>query len=135
MLPIEPQSSNEVNYLYIILIIYNYIHTDDVTVGDFQLDTVITRSHLPLLAGCFDHYNQYVELLGLSAAEQADVTRTEFLERSAQSGMREALRLWRQRNPSAATFRALLDIVHSLGKSQVAQNIIKFMDKNLMNIN
>ena len=100
--------------------------------SDYQLDTEITGGDLQLLAGCFDHYNQYVHKLGLSEADQADVTRTEFLERSAQSGMREALRLWRQHNPSAATFRALLDIVQSLGKSQVAQNIIDYIKENIV---
>ena len=46
--------------------------------------------------------------------------------------MTEALRLWKQHNPSAATFRALLDIVQSLGKSQVAQNILDYIKENIV---
>ena len=100
--------------------------------SDYQLDTEISELDLYNLAGCFDHYKDYLDTLGLIPAEQSDVRTSHFLQESTQSGMREALRLWRQHNPSAATFRALLDIVQSLGKSQVAQNILDYIKENIV---
>ena len=96
-----------------------------------QLDREITEYDLHSLAGCFDNYNNYLTKLGLTKAEQIDVRRVEFLERSHQSAMREALRLWRKPDPNAATFRALLGIVLRLGKQQVAQDICKYINDNV----
>ena len=100
-------------------------------VNDIQLDTEIIEHDLYVLAGCFDNYNDYLPKLGLTPAEQADVRRVEFLERSHQSAMREALRLWRKQNPSAATFRTLLTIVTSLQKKHVAENIRTYIVEHI----
>ena len=47
-----------------------------------HLDTEVIDHDLPILAGCFDNYNDYVDVLGLKAHERADVRRTEVLENS-----------------------------------------------------
>ena len=96
-------------------------------VSDAQLDTEIPERELHILAGCFDNYNDYTDKLGLTPAEQADVRRTELLENSRRSAIREMLRLWRAPNPGAATFRLLLHIVISLRKHKVVENICEFI--------
>ena len=48
-------------------------------VSDAQLDTEVIDHDLPILAGCFDNYNDYVDVLGLKAHERADARRTELL--------------------------------------------------------
>ena len=56
-------------------------------VSDAQLDTEIIDPDLPILAGCFDNYNDYVDVLGPKAHECADVRRTELLENSHLAAM------------------------------------------------
>ena len=100
--------------------------------NDALLDSEAIEHDLYNLAGCFDNYNDYLDKLGLTPAEQSDVRRVEFLEKSHQSAMREALRLWRKLRPDLATFRALLNIVLSMnGKWETAQNICKFIHEHV----
>ena len=102
-------------------------------VSDAQLDTEVIDHDLPILAGCFDNYNDYVDVLGLKAHERADVRRTEFLENCHQAAMREVLRHWRTPNPTAATYRALLNAVIRLpGKQRIAEDVCKFIVDNIV---
>ena len=102
-------------------------------VSDAQLDTEVIDHDLPILADCFDNYNDYVDVLGLKAHERADVRRTELLENSHQAAMREVLRNWRTPNPAAATYRALLNAVIRLpGKQRIAEDICKFIVDNVV---
>ena len=104
-------------------------------VSDAQLDTEVIDHDLPVLAGCFDNYNDYVDVLGLKAHERADARRTELLENSHihQAAMREVLRHWRTPNPAAATYRALLNAVIRLpGKQRIAEDICKFIANNVV---
>ena len=96
-----------------------------------QLDREIIEHDLHGLARCFENYYDYLTELGLTKGEQADVRTTEFLERSHQSAMRKALSLWREPDPYAATFRALLEIVLSLKKQKVAEDICKYISDNV----
>ena len=96
-----------------------------------QLDREIIEHDLHSLAGCFDNYKDYLTKLRLTEAEQADVRREEFLEDSRQSAVRKALSLWRKSDPYAATFRALLEVVLSLSKHQVAEDICKYISDNV----
>ena len=102
------------------------------TVSDYELDTKITDQDLYKLAGCFEDYKDYLEALRLIPAEQRDVRTTHFLQESTQSAMAQALGLWKEHNPRSATFRALLDIVKRLGKSQVIENIIEYIKGNIV---
>ena len=97
---------------------------------DTQLDTEVIDNDLHNLAGYFDNYNNYLDKLKLTRPECEDVKSIEYRQ-GHQSAMREALRLWRTPNPSAATFRALLDIALSLGKQHVAEDICKYVSENI----
>ena len=99
-------------------------------VTDTQLDKEIAADDLPILAGCFGNYNDYLDKLSLTRAECADVVRTEILEKSHQSAMREALRFWRKRDQSVATFKALLNFAMGLGKHQDAIDICNYIVQN-----
>jgi len=98
-------------------------------VDDYLLDTEIPELHLYNLAGCFDGYDDYMDHLGLNRAEQSDVRKTYVMKDSTQSAVAKALRLWRQRDPSTATFRELLKIIQNLvGKALVVKDILDYIE-------
>ena len=104
-------------------------------VSDAQLDTEVIDHDLPILAGCFDNYNDYVDVLGLKPAEHADVRSVQLqqVQGGHQAAMREVLRHWRTPNPAAATYRALLNAVIRLpGKQRIAEDICKFIVDNVV---
>ena len=68
----------------------------------------------------------YLDKLGLTAGQQTDVKDLDF-RRGTQIAMNKALKIWRQPNPLAATFRALLNILLSLKKGQVAMQVSKYI--------
>ncbi len=88
-------------------------------VTDSQLDTEIEKRDMIVLAAHFDNVDTYAVQLGLSPAEQSDV-RIAQLANGTQVAMDKALRLWRQHNPGAANYRALVDILLRLGKEELA---------------
>ena len=96
-------------------------------VTDEQLDTTVEEADLPELAACFDNTEDYVEKLQLSPGQQTDVLRTQTSLNSTQAGMKVALKYWRNRNPVEATFRALLLILLSLLKGDVAVRVCKYL--------
>ena len=93
-------------------------------VTDLQLDRRIEEVDLYTLADCFDNTKDYVEKLGLTPGQQADV-RTQAFVNGTQDGMGLALSYWKNRNPVGATFRALLLILLSVGKIDVAIQVCK----------
>ena len=95
-------------------------------VTDEQLDTAVEEADLPELAACFDNTEDYVEKLQLSPGQQTDV-RTHTFMNGTQAGMKAALKYWRNRNPVEATFRALLLILLSLLKGDVAVRVCKYL--------
>ena len=102
-------------------------------ISDVQLDAEVIKCDLPILADCFDNYNDYVDVLGLKPHEHSDARRTEFLENSHRAAMREVLKHWRTSDPSAATYRALLNAIVSMpGKERIAKNICKFIADNII---
>ena len=88
-------------------------------VTDSQLDTEIKETDMIILAAHFDNVDTYAVQLGLSPAEQSDV-RIAQLANGTQVAMDKALRLWKQHNPGAATYRALVEILLRLGKEELA---------------
>ncbi|XP_064401069.1 uncharacterized protein LOC135347118 isoform X3 [Halichondria panicea] len=88
-------------------------------VTDSQLDTEIKKRDMLDLADHFDNVDTYAVQLGLSPAEQSDV-RIAQLANGAQVAMDKALRLWRQHNPGAATYRALVEMLLRMGKEALA---------------
>ncbi len=65
----------------------------------------------------------YSTAMGLAIAEQADVNQS----RGTQVAMMKCLQIWKQRDPSRATYRALLDIVLRLGKGNTADQLCQHL--------
>ncbi len=64
--------------------------------------------------------------MGLTRAEQADVNEL-FHKRGTQVAMTECLTIWKQHNPYAATYRALLELVLRLRKEKIADQICQHL--------
>ena len=92
---------------------------------DEQLNSKIEDSDNPLY---FDSVRTYSNAMGLAPAEQADVNRLYYSE-GTQIAMMNCLQVWKQRNSSRATYRALLDIVLELGKGATADKICQQLTK------
>ncbi len=88
-------------------------------VTDSQLGTEIKETDMIVLAAHFDTVDTYTVQLRLSPAEQSDV-RIAQLANGTQVAMDKALRLWRQHNPGAATYRALVVMLLRIGKEALA---------------
>ena len=84
------------------------------------------ETDLPELAACFDNTDDYVEKLELTPGQQTDV-RTQAFVNGTQAGMKVALKYWRSRQPVEATFRALLLILLSLLKGDIAVRVCKYL--------
>ena len=89
------------------------------------MDKEIEERDFHTLGGYFDTLSGLPERLHLTPAECADVKDTAHRE-GTQCGVAHALKLWKRANPSKATFRALLDILASLRRGDVAVNIRKY---------
>ena len=101
---------------------------DRTNVTDSQLDTEIEETDLLSLAAYFNNIETVPLLLGLSPAEQQDV-KYAFVLSDMQTAMFLALRLWRKPNPSAATYRALVEIVLRMGVNgtAIAEEVCRFL--------
>ena len=95
-------------------------------ITDEWLDQRLEEADLPEVAACFDKAEDYVEKLGLTPGQQTDV-KTQAFVNGNQTGMKVALKYWRNRNPVEATFRALLLILLSLAKGDIAIRVCKYL--------
>ena len=98
----------------------------ETNITDDQLDQRLEEADLPEVAACFDNPEYYVQILGLTPGQQTDVRKQAFVS-GTQAGMTVALTYWRNRNPLVATFRALLLILLSLVKGNVAVQVCKYL--------
>ena len=99
-------------------------------VSDAQLDTEIIEHDLQNLANCFDNVETYLDKLRLLPSQQTDVK--DCVSRfSTNAAMTKALKLWRQPNPFAATFRALLEIVLDLNRGDVAVRVCNYITNSI----
>ena len=94
-------------------------------VTDQQLDKEIEDKDFHMLAGQFDTLFGLLEELDLNPADRTNVKRRVDQE-SIQSGVALALRLWQSVNPSAATFKALVNILLRLRKGNVTVQICNY---------
>ena len=78
------------------------------------------------LANCFDNVESYLDKLQLTPGQQTDI-KDLAIRQSTRTAMAEALRLWRQLDPFAATFRALLKILLTLRKGDVAVRVCQYI--------
>ena len=95
-------------------------------VTDQRLDAEIKERDFLALGGYFDTLLGLPERLHLTPAECADVKDTAHRE-GTQCGVAHALKLWRRVDPSKATYRALLDILASLRRGDIAVSICKYI--------
>ena len=98
-------------------------------ITDEWLDQRLEEADLPEVAACFDNTEDYVEKLGLTPGQQTDVSevKAKTLLNRTQARMKVTLKHWRNRNPVEATFRALLLILLSLLKGDVAVRVCKYL--------
>ena len=87
-------------------------------VTDSQLDSEIEERDMILLAPSFRDVETLSEQLGLTSADQQNA-KNAFLQFDVQTGAKKALSLWRRADPSAATYRALVEIVLRMGGNGV----------------
>ena len=97
-----------------------------VETGRRRVDSEIEQRDLFFLAGYFDSVEYYLDALELSPLEKANV-RKSVNSYGAHVGMTKLLSFWKERDPSAATFRALLDILERLKKEQIAEEILSYL--------
>ena len=90
-----------------------------------QLNDQIEEKDMMILASYFDDVEFYLGILGLTRAEQTD-TKFKASNQGTQIAMNHCLLLWRQHNPSTATLRALLEILLSLKKEEIASNVCNY---------
>ena len=89
-----------------------------------QLGCEIEERDMIILAGYFDNVEFYLNILGLSPAEQTDVRKK--VSEGTQIAMNYCLLLWRQHNPSTATLGTLLEILLSLRKEYIASKVCDY---------
>ena len=95
---------------------------------DNQLDANVEKADLPELAAYFDNTDDYIEKLGLSSGQHTDV-RTQAFVHGTRAGMKLALKYWMEKNPYEASYRALLLMLVSLEKGDIAVNVCKYLSK------
>ena len=98
---------------------------DKYSMNSDQLDCEIEDRDIIILAGYFDNVEYYLDVLGLAPAERNDVKRKLAVD-GTQIAMRDCLSLWRQHNPSTATVRALVKILLSLKKEEIASKVCMY---------
>ena len=98
-------------------------------VTDSQLDTEIEETDMILLAAHFNNVETLSVQLQLSTADKQDAKDMAF-RFDIQTGVDKALRLWRKANPSAATYRALVEIVLKMGREDLAGHVCLFLCEN-----
>ncbi len=89
---------------------------------DEQLNREIVDSDTPVMALNFDNVEMYSTAMGLAIAEQADVKKVYHCE-GTQAAMMKCLKIWKERDPFQASYRALLDIALRLEKGETADKI------------
>ena len=90
-----------------------------------QLNCNLKERDITHLAYHFDSVELYLGVFELTAAEKADLKATAYLH-GTQTAMSKCLSFWRSHNPSAATLRALLEILLSIGKEHIASKICNY---------
>ncbi len=95
-------------------------------VTDEQLDREIEQDDLAPVAMHFDNVEFYLNPLKLTGNEKADVKRDAFVKGN-QVAVINCLSIWRDHEPSGATFRALIRILLDLRKEEIATRICQYL--------
>ena len=91
---------------------------------------MIREEDINKIAVHFGHVETYLDRLRLEPAQQADVKDMVYTRNTA-LGMAEALKLWCQPNPYAATFQALLEILLDLRRGDVAVRVCQYITEEV----
>ena len=87
-------------------------------VTDSQLNSEIEERDMILLAPYFRDVETLSEQLGLTPADQQNAKNAS-IQFNVQTGVKKALSLWGRADPSAATYRKLVEIVLRMGGNGV----------------
>ena len=98
----------------------------EVKFTDEQLDTRVEETDLLKLSSYFDTTHDGCLAMGLSSGQQTDVRSHAFVH-GTQAGMLLALKYWLDRVVAEGTFRALLLIILSLDKGDIAINVAQYL--------
>ncbi len=93
---------------------------------DEQVNQEIAETDLYKIADLFDSIGELCEQFGLSRAEKTDVRRLRNVEGTKES-VTKALKSWRNRYPSEATFKNLLIILLDSEKGVVAEDVADYI--------
>ena len=88
-----------------------------------QVNREIQQEDVSYLAPCFDNVELYVDAMKLTPGEQSDVQ----LKKSNHLAMIECLKIWRGKQRSQATFRALLEMLVKLRKGEIADLVCQYL--------
>ena len=99
-------------------------------VDDSQLATMIRQEDINKIAGYFGYVETYLDKLGLEPAQQADVKDIVYTRNTALATA-EALKLWCQPDPYAATFQALVNILLDLRRGDVAVRVCQYITEEV----
>ncbi|XP_064390660.1 uncharacterized protein LOC135338452 isoform X2 [Halichondria panicea] len=102
---------------------------DKYHVDTVQLDREIPDNEVAVIAAYFDSVELYSQAMGLSAADQTTV-RTTLLQYDAQTAMTRCLSIWKQLYSFKATFRALLELLLRLNRTEVAAQVCQYLTQN-----
>ncbi|XP_064388297.1 uncharacterized protein LOC135336435 isoform X2 [Halichondria panicea] len=103
---------------------------DKYHIDTVQLDREIPDVEVPVIAAFFDSVELYSQAMGLSAADQTTV-RTNLVQYDAQTAMAKCLSIWKQLYAFQATFRALLELLLRLNRTEVAAQICQYFAQKL----
>ena len=88
-----------------------------------QVNREVQQEDVSYLAPCFDNVELYVDAMKLTPGEQSDVQ----LKKSNHLAMIECLKIWRGKQRSQATFRALLEMLVKLRKGEIADLVCQYL--------
>ncbi len=94
-------------------------------VTNSQLDFEIEETIMWDLADWFDHIETYSTLSKLTDSKKRDFPIE--IRYNTREGIFLAMKRWKRRNPAAATYRALVEIVLSLRKVKVATELCEVL--------
>ncbi len=90
-----------------------------------QVSREIQQEDVSYLAPCFDNVELYVDAMKLTPGEQSNVQLKKI--ESNHLAMIECLKIWRGKQRSQATFRALLEMLVKLRKGEIADLVCQYL--------
>ena len=99
-------------------------------IDNSQLEAVIREEDINKIAGLLYEVEIYLDKLGLHSTQQTDIKDIAYKHGTIQA-MTKALKLWRQPDPSVATFGALLEILLDLKREDVAVRVCQYITEEV----